>query len=188
VHAQFGCWFQSYPALLGIPKLKEHVLQIKHCIYLCNSFPAAPASHLWPRNLSVFSVHSEGHFAAPGHMMASNLPKGLEPTKTSREKYGSHWLVLAGSWQKKTNITKISWRSSWLPFGSANGKPASQLSMETCSAALPLKVAWDYGMSRGELQNCPRKGGKTQQTTNQSHVPIIKPEQNQQLDPQKPRF
>jgi hypothetical protein len=65
--------------------------------------------------------------------------------------------------------------------------------METCSAALPLKVAWDYGMSRGsllrgELQNCPRKGGKTQQTTNQSDVPIIKPEQNQQLDPQKPRF
>ena len=100
MHAQFGCWFQSYPALLGIPKLKEHVLQIKHCIYLCNSFPAAPASHLWPRNLSVFSVHSEGHFAAPGHMMASNLPKGLEPKQTSRGKYGSHWLVLAGSWQK----------------------------------------------------------------------------------------
>jgi hypothetical protein len=48
---------------------------------LSTSFPAAPASHLWPRNLSVFSVHSEGHFAAPGHMMASNLPKGLEPKK-----------------------------------------------------------------------------------------------------------
>lgn len=67
---------------------------------LSTSFPAAPASHLWPRNLSVFSVHSEGHFAAPGHMMANNLPKGFEPKKTSRGKYGSHWLVLAGSWKK----------------------------------------------------------------------------------------
>lgn len=68
---------------------------------LSTSFPAAPASHLWPRNFSAFSVHSEGHFAAPGHMMVSNLPKGLEPKKTSSGKYGSHWLVLAGSWQKK---------------------------------------------------------------------------------------